>query len=139
MKRTDIDRIVKAIEASLNAEIPGTPRITGRVVGGRVMYVALPGKGKNREALSRRAGQVLAAIARKKEATSKALQGALRVNRNVIAGAIHELKQAKLVKAVTMPEPALAQSVAEHRPRTSERKARTPRLAATAADRARRK
>jgi predicted HTH transcriptional regulator len=138
MKRSDIDRIVKAIEASLNAEIPGTPRITGRV-GGRVMYVALPGKGKNRDALSRRAGQVLTAIARKKEATSKALQGVLQVNRNVIAGAIHELKQAKLVKAVTMPEPALAQSVAEHRPRTSERKARTPRLAATAADRARRK
>jgi hypothetical protein len=110
IERTLQQRIIQAIESVLNTEIPGTPRISGLKVAqgedgrpmltsGRVMYVALPGSGnKSRNVLSHRAQQVLAVINRKQRATSKALQAALNVNRNVIAGAVHELKQLKLVR-----------------------------------------
>jgi DNA segregation ATPase FtsK/SpoIIIE-like protein len=93
MSKTTARRLMKRIEEFLNAEIPGTPRI-----GGRVHYVALPVAGTEAE-LSPRAEQVMKFLRRRQRATSAALQSALRVNRNVIAGAVHELKQAGLLKS----------------------------------------
>lgn len=123
-KRSEqVTRIIKAIESVLNSEIPGTPRIsqmrqTPDGLAGRVMYVALPGSGnKSKNVLSRRAQQVLASINRQRKATSAAIQEALDVNRNVIAGAIHELKQARFVKAVPVG-PAL-ETAHEFRPRSA--------------------
>lgn len=95
LSRAEIKNLVRRIEQLLNTDIPGTPRI-----GGRVMYVALPGSGsKSKNALSPRAKQVLAYLNRNRRGTAKALQAALRVNRNVIAGAMHELKQAGFVRS----------------------------------------
>jgi hypothetical protein len=120
-RSAQVQRIIQAIESVLNAEIPGTPRIsqvrrTSAGLTGRVMYVALPGSGrKSKNVLSRRAQQVLATINRLRKATSAAIQEALEVNRNVIAGAVHELKQAKFVKAVPVG-PAM-EVVGEFHPR----------------------
>jgi hypothetical protein len=100
LDRTTQRRIIDAIEQVLNAEIPGTPRI-----GGRVRYVALPGKGRNRANLSRRANQAYQVIARRKGgATTKAIQSALRVTRNSVAGAVHELKQLNIVRAMPIDQ-----------------------------------
>lgn len=63
------------------------------------MYVAMPGRGKNRKELTARATEVLDFLTSHKNATSAVLQKGLKVNRNVIAGAIHELKQAGFVKS----------------------------------------
>jgi DNA segregation ATPase FtsK/SpoIIIE-like protein len=110
MSRTEVRRLIKGIEELLNTEIPGTPRI-----GGRVMYVALPGTGsKSKDVLSPRAQQVMAFLARNRKASSQALQKALKVNRNVIAGAVHELKQAKFVRSERFEPDQVA---AESRPR----------------------
>lgn len=92
------DRLLAQLETLLNTEIPNTPRISGRAIGGRVMYVPLPGKKRIRTELSKRAAQVLDLIERNHAATSAQIQATLHVNRNVVAGAIHELKQFKLVK-----------------------------------------
>lgn len=111
-----LDRVRKQVhrlEVLLNTEIPGTPRISQvrRAAGadgkvgfqGRVMYVALPGTGsKSQNVLSPRAKQVLGQINRHRRATAAMLQEALEVNRNVIAGAVHELKKAGLVAAETV-------------------------------------
>lgn len=96
-KKSLMDRIA-TLEAMLNSPIPHTPAMPGRV-----LYVAIPGSGrgkKTRGVLSRRATQVLIQIERKRRVSSKGLQSALRVNRNVIAGAVHELKKAGFVKSV---------------------------------------
>lgn len=93
--KKDLQDMVAKIEALMNTPIPGTPKMPGRV-----LYVAIPGSNKkSRNVLSRRATQVLIQIERKRRVSSKALQEALHVNRNVIAGAIHELKQAGFVKS----------------------------------------
>ncbi len=99
--RTELrQQIIRSIEAVLNQQIPGTPRVSHRV-----LYVALPGGGsKSRNALSSRAKQVLGILNRRRKVTSAALQQALKVNRNVIAGAIHELRQARFVDS----EPLMA-------------------------------
>jgi predicted HTH transcriptional regulator len=131
-RRSDVRRIIQAIESVLNREIPGTPRLSG-TTSGRVLYVALPGSGnKSKNVLSQRAQQVLATIGRQRKATSAALQKALDVNRNVIAGAIHELKQAKFVKAV--PAGAAFETAGEFRPGRvrAESNDRTPRKKKTA-------
>lgn len=113
MQRSDVKRILKSIEQMLNANIPGTPSMA---MGGRVLYVALPGSGtKSRNVLSPRAQEVLVAIGRQRKATSAALQKSLKVNRNVIAGAIHELKRAKFVQVVPAGGPM--ESAGEYRPR----------------------
>jgi len=91
MIAAEVIKAMRGVERTMNKPIPGT--------GGRVMYVALPGRGRNRAELSARADEVLAFITRKRNATSAALQQGLKVNRNVIAGAMHELKQAGLVKS----------------------------------------
>lgn len=88
---TDITPTRERVERVMNTPIPGT--------GGRVLYVHIPGSGKNRAALSRRAAEVLAFITKARGASSADLQRGLHVNRNVIAGAIHELKQAHCVEA----------------------------------------
>lgn len=116
MDRKDIRRIVQAIEQVLNQEIPGTPRLTGRhqATGGRrVLYVALGGSAKAREALSQRAGQVHTFLARKRKATAAAIMSALRVNRNVVAGAVHELKKAKLIRSEEMFSGSVIESAGE--------------------------
>lgn len=135
IERSMRQRIIQAIEDVLNAEIPGTPRISqvrlskGGSLSGRVMYVALPGSGKkSQNVLSHRAQQVLATINRQRKATSAALQDALEVNRNVIAGAIHELKQAKFVSVQRVPNVSAFESAGEFQP---------GRVRATAADRKR--
>lgn len=76
------------------------PRRTGNVGGGgaRVFYVSIPGKQRIKEQLSARAGQVMAFIDRNRKASSAAIQAALKVNRNVIAGAVHELKKAGVIR-----------------------------------------
>lgn len=89
--QVEVRKALRGFERTMNRPIPGT--------GGRVMYVALPGRGKNRRELSERATEVLAFITTHKNVTSAALQAGLKVNRNVIAGAMHELKQAGFVKS----------------------------------------
>jgi hypothetical protein len=96
-----IRRIMGMIEKVLNEPIPGTPNISGirrnaeGNLQGRVMYVALPGsKRKSQNVLSHRAQQVMGLVNRTGRTTAAALMEALEVNRNVIAGAVHELKQA---------------------------------------------
>lgn len=92
---SQIRGLLDRVERIGNAEIPGTPRI-----GGRVSYVPLPGSTvKARNILSPRALQVYRAIAKQKRATSRDLQKAMRVNRNVIAGALAEMRAAGLVKS----------------------------------------
>lgn len=120
-----IRRLVEQIEKVLNDPIPGTPNISGvrrnaeGNLQGRVMYVALPGsKRKSQNVLSRRAQQVLGQVNRTGRTTAAALMDTLEVNRNVIAGAVHELKQAGFLAT----EPAMAsgsgyQVAAEHTPR----------------------
>jgi hypothetical protein len=125
MSDVSINRVARGVERLMNTEIPGTPRLTGRGIGGRVMYVALPGRGKAKTQLSARAKQVMAFIERNSRmATSAALQGALRVNRNVIAGAIHELKQAGVIRTEVFNEGGREVETAHsyHRPRSSPKK-----------------
>ena len=101
VQRIHVQRIIQGIEELLNKEIPGTPQLKMTTRGGRVMYVALPGSGrKSKNVLSRRAQQVLGAINRQRRATAGALQKTLDVNRNVIAGAVHELKRQHFIQAV---------------------------------------
>lgn len=112
------------VERVMNAEIPGTPRLTGRRLGSRVMYVALPGRGKAKTNLSVRAAQVMKFLERNTRATSKSLQVALRVNRNVIAGAVHELKQAGVIRTEEYNVPGrhrMVEAVHEYRPRKKRR------------------
>jgi len=96
MIRVEVRKALRHTERTMNKPIPGT--------GGRVMYVAVPGQGRNRAEVSRRAGQVMAFLAKQQAATSAAIQRSLRVNRNVVAGAIHELKRAKLVRSEPVPQ-----------------------------------
>lgn len=91
MIRVEVRKALRGVERTMNRPIPGT--------GGRVMYVAMPGRGKNRKELTDRAQEVLTFLSKHKNATSAALQKGLKVNRNVIAGAIHELKNAGFVKS----------------------------------------
>lgn len=97
MGESEAKRLVRMIESMLNREIPGTPKI-----GGRVMYLPLPGTGsKARHVLSPRAQQVFSFLIKLgKPASSADLQKGLRVNRNVIAGAVHELKAKRALKRV---------------------------------------
>ena len=86
------DAILKAIEAALLADV-STPAVTF----GRVQYRRLRGSVKG---LSDRAQQVIAALDKHEGVgTSKDLQAWLKVNRNVIAGALHELRQAHLIRS----------------------------------------
>jgi hypothetical protein len=102
-----LNALIERLETFLNREIPNTPRITGSL-GGRVMYVPLPGSRRSRASLSKRAAEVLAMIERNHAATSGQIQATLNVNRNVVAGAIHELKQFRLVKPQPIDEGLLA-------------------------------
>lgn len=92
--------LAKQIASLLTTEIPGTPHIG--VPGpfsrmGRVQYRRMRGSVKD---LSRRAQQVVAALDKHGgRGTSADLQKWLKVNRNVIAGALHELRQAELITA----------------------------------------
>lgn len=98
--KKDLQEFFSKVEQALNTPIPGTPKMPGRV-----LYVAIPGTGKkSRNVLSRRATQVLIQIERKRRVSSKQLQAALRVNRNVIAGAIHELKQEGFIRSEPVTE-----------------------------------
>lgn len=92
MIRVEVRKALRQTERTMNQPIPGTGR-------GRVLYVAMPGRGRNRTEVSERAGQVMEFLAKQQRATSAAIQEQLKVNRNVVAGAIHELKQAKLVRS----------------------------------------
>jgi hypothetical protein len=91
MIAAEVIKNLRGFERTMNKPIPGT--------GGRVMYIALPGRGKNRKELSARADEVLTFLTSHKNTTSAALQKGLKVNRNVIAGAIHELKQSGFVQS----------------------------------------
>lgn len=127
IERNDVRQLMQRFEAFLNQEVPGTPRVPR--TGGRVMYVALPGTGrKSQNVLSNRAKQVLGAINRRRRATAAALQDTLKVNRNVIAGAIHELKQAQFVHAIPVGGPI--QSISGMGDRSDDRPRRTRKKAA---------
>lgn len=91
MIRVEIRKALRQTERTMNKPIQGTGT-------GRVLYVAMPGRGRNRAKLTERADQVMAFLAKHQKATSAAIQAQLKVNRNVVAGAIHELKQANLVR-----------------------------------------
>lgn len=83
----------KALEAVLNAQV--TP-------GPRVLYVVVPGRGVNRRTLTRRGQQFLAYIQKRGgKATAADLQRGLRVNRNVVSGAVFELRKKRIVKSET--------------------------------------
>lgn len=84
-------RMLRRAEQIMNTEIPGT--------GSRVLYVAMPGRGKTRKAISSRATEVLTYLRKQRKATAADLMKALDVNRNVIAGAVYELRQAGLIKS----------------------------------------
>lgn len=95
-------RLGEQVEALVNAPIPGTGRMP--LQGARVLYMTLPGTKADRiykkaraAKLSARATEVLAFLVKQQKASSAALQKGLKVNRNVIAGAVHELKQAGLI------------------------------------------
>lgn len=94
MSQKHVTRILKSVERALNQEIPGT--------GARTRYVVLPGRGIHRRKLNRRAKQVLATLKRHHGATSAELQTLLKVNRNVISGAIWRLRQARVVRSTTV-------------------------------------
>lgn len=133
---TQIRRILAMIEKTLNEPIPGTPNISGvrrnaeGNLQGRVMYVALPGsKRKSQNVLSHRAQQVMGLVNRTGRTTAAALMDALEVNRNVIAGAVHELKQAGFLATEALasaPGTRNYQAAAGYKPRakrkTSNRK-----------------
>lgn len=96
MSKSEKKRLIKQIEEILNTEIPGTPRI-----GGRVMYIPLPGTGSTaRHILSPRAQQVFSFLKRLHQGgTSAQIQKGLKVNRNVVAGAVHELKVKRAIQS----------------------------------------
>lgn len=99
-RATVISEIRSLLERLGNTEIPGTPKF-----GGRVTYVPLPGSSvKARNILSPRARQVYRTIRKQKRATSRDLQRALRVNRNVIAGALAEMRAASMIKSEPITE-----------------------------------
>lgn len=97
---SQIRQLLKGIERGMNAPIPGTPKMPGRV-----LYVPLPGSSaKAKNILSPRALQVYRVIRKQKRTTSRDLQRALRVNRNVIAGALAEMRAATLIKSQQVTE-----------------------------------
>lgn len=102
MNRKEIVKLIESVlertETRMNAEIPHT--------GARVVYVAMPGKGRTRKAISDRARQVFAFLQQQRQASAQALQKALNVNRNVIAGAVYELRSVGLVKSQRIAGPA---------------------------------
>jgi hypothetical protein len=130
-RETKIRRMLAMIEKVLNEPIPGTPNISGLrrstdglQLQGRVMYVALPGsKRKSQNVLSHRAQQVLGQVNRQGRATAAALMDALEVNRNVIAGAVHELKQAGFL--ASQPATVGSESAAGYKPRQAATTKRT--------------
>lgn len=91
MSQKQIRKFTKNLERALNRPIDGT--------GARVLYVALPGRGLHRREVTRRATQVLEYLERYKAASARELQRALKVNRNVISGAVFELRTAKLIRS----------------------------------------
>lgn len=106
LDRKDIKALVKRIEEILNAEISlgPRPRLAAQASqppnpagGSRTMYVPLPGTG-SRFKLSPRAQQVYSFLTRNRKASPGALQAGLKVNRNVIAGAVHELKRKHAIR-----------------------------------------
>jgi hypothetical protein len=100
--------VARQIADLLTREIPGTEHIGVRAVArsdaakafsaaGRVEYTRLKGSVKN---LSARAQQVIETLDRHKgHGTSADLQKWMKVNRNVIAGALHELRQHRLIRS----------------------------------------
>lgn len=91
MSQRQIRSVLRSVERALNTAIPGT--------GPRVRYVVLPGRGIHRRKLNARAREVLKAIRKQRGATSAELQAFLKVNRNVVAGAVHRLRQARAIKS----------------------------------------
>lgn len=73
-------------------------------IPGRVFYTAVTNGSKRAvAALTPRAKQVYDYITKHRQPTAASLQTALKVNRNVIAGALHLLRQSKLVKSEPAP------------------------------------
>jgi hypothetical protein len=95
------EKLLKAIEAAITADIPGTPQL-GLARAGRVQYRRMRGSVKS---LSVRARQVIEALDKHKGVgTARDLQAWLKVNRNVIAGALHELRQAQMIRSEPLPQ-----------------------------------
>lgn len=117
MAKREVQKMLRALEKMLAKEgrSAGRPARQG-TIGGRVMYVAQAGSKRAREALSARAAEVLGAVEKASKATSADLQRRLKVNRNVIAGAVHELKQAALLRSEGIGNGAIVQSAAEAAP-----------------------
>lgn len=99
--------LAKRIMSILQAEVPYTPKVGPPLrhaftAQGRVEYHRLKGSIKE---LSARARQVIEALDKHQgHGTSADLQKWLKVNRNVIAGALHELRQAHLIRAERLAE-----------------------------------
>jgi hypothetical protein len=114
MAKRDMQKMLRALEQMIAKEgRPAARPARQATIGGRVMYVALAGSKRAREALSARAAEVLGAVEKARQATSADLQRLLKVNRNVIAGAVHELKQAALLRSEMIGGGAVMQSAAE--------------------------
>lgn len=94
--------LARQIMKILETEVPYTPKVgkplrTQAMAAGRVEYVRLRGSIKD---LSARASQLIQALDKHKGVgTASDMMGWLKVNRNVIAGALHELKQAGLIRS----------------------------------------
>lgn len=100
-----LDRIEKALSAGAlkpdgprrrtsSEPVTEAPHRPGRA---QVAYVAL--RGKAEKELSPRARQVHALMRKHRKMTAADLRDGLHVNRNVIAGALHELRRTHLVKS----------------------------------------
>ena len=140
MERSDVKALVRKIEELLNTEVTILPGRAKRrepeaasgdehdpnpPIGGRIMYVPLPGTGR-RFQLSPRAQQVFSFLTRNRKASPKALQVALKVNRNVIAGAVHELKAKHAIRTESVGPSGrrLVETAAEHAPRKRRKRSR---------------
>lgn len=103
-----LSSLARKIAKTLNTDIPHTPQVraAGRMrslgkriaQGSRVAYAIV--KGVKPDSVSERAMQVADYLAGRKMASSADIQRGLNVNRNVIAGAVHELKKSGYVRSV---------------------------------------
>ena len=107
MNRKEFNEIVETLKSYVAKSQPDRGDAGPAVAPGqqepRVIYQYVAGA--ERKGLSKRAIQVLTFMSKNRVASSRALQYALKVNRNVIAGAIHELKQANCITVKPLNEP----------------------------------
>lgn len=99
MAKSEMRQLIRKIERLLNAEVPGTPAI-----GGRVRYVALPGSGRksrlSRTKVKGRPAEVLAVVrAENGRAEVGTICEKLGLSYKSASAALHQLRRMKLVES----------------------------------------